>query len=162
MLKTDVQTTFNKQINAEMFSSYLYLAMAAWFETQNLSGMAGWMKAQSREEWGHAMKFFGYISERGGTVTLDAIEAPPPAWASPLAVFEQVCQHESKITGLINALYEMVHGEKDHASTIFLQQFITEQVEEEATAKSITERLRALGDSPSSMLLMDRALGERK
>jgi ferritin len=162
MFKTDLQTAFNKHINAEMYSSYLYLAMAAWFETQNLSGMAGWTKAQAREEWGHAMKFFGYVCERGGTVTLEAIEAPPAAWTSPLNAFEQIYEHECKITGFINALFELVQGEKDHASAIFLQQFITEQVEEEATAKSITERLRALGDSPSSMLLMDRALGERK
>lgn len=162
MFKTDIQTAFNKHINAEMYSSYLYLAMAAWFETQNLSGMAGWTKAQASEEWGHGMKFFNYVCERGGTVTLEAIEAPPAAWTSPLNAFEQIYEHECKITGLINALFELVQGEKDHASAIFLQQFITEQVEEEATAKSITERLRALGDSPSRMLLMDRALGERK
>jgi ferritin len=162
MLKTDIQTAFNKHINAEMYSSYVYLAMGAWFETQNLSGMAGWMKAQAREEWGHAMKFFGYVCERGGTVTLETIQAPPASWASPVAAFEQVYEHECQVTSLIHALYEMAQAGKDHASVIFLQQFITEQVEEEATAKSVAERLRALGDSPSSVVLMDRALGERK
>lgn len=162
MLKTDMQTAFNKHINAEMYSSYLYLAMGAWLETQNLSGMAGWMKAQAHEEWGHAMKFFGYVCERSGTVTLEAIQAPPANWASPVAAFEQVYEHECQVSSLINTLLELAQAGKDHASAIFLQQFVMEQVEEEATAKSIAERLRALGDSPSSLLLMDRALGERK
>jgi len=162
MLKVDIQDAFNRHINAEMYSSYLYLSMAAWFGTQNLSGMAGWMKAQSREEWGHAMKFYDYVLERGGAVKLDSIQAPPGEWASPLAIFEQVCEHEAKVTGLIDALYEMVLAEKDHASAVFLAEFIREQVEEEAAAAAIAARLRALGDAPAGLLMMDRALGERK
>jgi len=162
MIKPEIQDAFNKQINAEMYSSYIYLSMAAWFENENLTGMASWMKTQSREEWGHAMKFFEHLHERGGRATLAAIKAPPAQWDSPTVVFEEVAKHEQQITGLINQLVDLAQNAKDHASVNFLQWFVNEQVEEEATAADILHKLKMINKSTNGLFFLDRALGERK
>lgn len=159
--KTMVQA-MNRQLNAEMYSSYLYLSMAAWFEGQNLRGMAQWMRVQAKEEHAHGMKFYEYIVDRCGTVALDAIEAPPAKWASPLAVFEATLQHERKITGLIDALAGLAEKETDRAASVFLQWFITEQVEEEANAAQIVETLRKIKDSVGGLFHLDHHLGKRE
>jgi ferritin len=162
MLKPKMQDAMNNQINAEMYSSYLYLSMAAYFESVNLRGMANWMRVQSQEETEHAMKFFEHIIERGGKVVLTAIKAPPTQWASPLAVFEESYKHECLISGLINDLADLAAAEKDHASAVFLQWFVNEQVEEEAAAGEIVQKLRMIGESKNGLFMMDHRLGQRK
>jgi ferritin len=162
MISKNLQDALNEQINQEMYSSYLYLAMAAHFTNENLPGFAQWMGVQSREEWGHAMKFYGYIFDRGGTVTLKTIAQPPSKFKSPLDIFKQVYEHEQKITKLITKLYEQAVKEKDYPAQIMLQWFITEQVEEEKNDMEIINQLEMVGDSPISLLMVDRRLAERK
>jgi len=151
----------NKQLNAELFSSYLYLSMAAYFESQNLKGMAGWMRMQALEEYMHAMKFFDFINERGGRVLLAQIDAPKTEWSSPLVVFEDTYNHECKVTGLINELVDLAFSEKDHAANTFLQWFVTEQVEEEATAQEIRDKLKLVSDNAVALFMVDQELGQR-
>ena len=161
MLNPKIQDAFNKQINAELFSSYLYLSMSAYFEAQSLAGMANWMRMQAQEELVHVMKFFDFVNERDGRVLLTQIEAPKTEWTSPLDVFEETLAHEQKVTGLINGLVDLSLEEKDHASNTFLQWFVTEQVEEEATAKSILDKLKLIGDNPVALYMLDGELGQR-
>ena len=162
MLSSAVQDAMNQQVNAELYSAYLYLSMAADFEEANLRGMAHWMQVQAKEEAGHALKFFKYIADRGGRVTLASIAAPPTKWESPLAVFEQVYKHECHVTSLINKLVELAGAEKDHASAVFLQWFINEQVEEEANASEILHQLKMVGDSKQGLFMLDRHLAQRQ
>jgi len=161
MLSKKMEAALNKQVNAELFSSYLYLAMAADFEARNLPGIAHWLRAQAREENGHGMKFYGYINDRRGRVTLAAIAAPQAEWASPLAAFEAVLGHEEKVTGLINNLVALAAEEKDNATSVLLQWFVTEQVEEEKNADAIVQQLKMIGDSPHGLIMLDRALAQR-
>ena len=162
MLKPKIEGAFNEQINAELFSSYLYLSMAAYFESQNLKGMANWMRIQAQEEIAHAMKFFDFVNERGGKVVLTRIDAPKVEWPSPLAGFQEAHQHECKVSGLINGLVDLALSEKDHAANAFLQWFVTEQVEEEASVLEIAEKLKRTGDQGSMLFMLDRELGQRK
>ena len=161
MLSKKMQDAINEQIKNELYSGYLYLAMAAYAEDQNLPGFAHWMKAQCQEEVEHAMKFFGYIAERGGRVELKAIDEPPVEFDSPTALFEMTLEHEKKVTGLINDLYELALEEKDYASQVLLQWYIEEQVEEEATASEILETLKMAGDKGQALVMMDRGLAAR-
>ncbi|MDR7867562.1 MAG: ferritin [Sporomusaceae bacterium] len=161
MLSKKVQDAFNDQIQAEMASAYLYLSMAAYCEGSNLKGFGHWLRAQYNEEVSHAMKMFDFVLERGGQVALKAIEAPPGDFGSPLAVFEKVLAHEQHVTDRINSLYELALAEKDYPSQIFLQWFITEQVEEEASASEIIERMKVAGDKGSALIWMDKELGKR-
>jgi ferritin len=154
-----MEKAINTQINAELFSAYLYLAMAAYFDAESLSGFASWMKMQAQEETSHAMKLFDYVNERGGRVVLEMIEKPQSDFDSPQAIFEQTLAHEKKVTGLINDLCELANDEKDLASASFLQWFVDEQVEEEETASEILEKVKLAGkdDLPS----LDKELGAR-
>jgi len=136
--------------------------MAAWFESTNLKGFARWMRVQAQEEMSHAMKFFDHVVERGGTVGLAEIAAPPDKWDSPLAAFEDAYKHECKVSSLINNLADLAAGAKDHASGVFLQWFINEQVEEEAAADEIVQKLKMIGEHKGGLFMLDRALGERK
>lgn len=154
-------TAINKQINAELYSSYLYLAMAAYFEEQGLSGMSKWMQAQAREENVHAMKFFGYVVEREGRVTLDAIDKPQTKWESPLAAFKAAYEHEQKVTDMIGKLVDLAGELNDHASKSFLQWYVDEQVEEEASAKQIVDWLEMIGSAKHALLMLDVQLGKR-
>jgi ferritin len=160
-MNAKIQDAFNKQLNAELFSSYLYLSMAAHFESRNLKGMAHWMRMQVQEENIHAMKFFDFINECGGRVTLIQINQPKTEWNSPLDAFEETCRHEAKVTGLINDLVDLALQEKDHAANTFLQWFVTEQVEEEATAQEIRDKLKLIGNNPVALFMMDQELGGR-
>ena len=162
MLSANLEKSLNDQLNAEMYSSYLYLSMNAYFKSVNLDGFANWMYAQAQEELMHAMKFYDFINQRGGRVVLSAIEAPPTAWDSPLAVFEETLKHEKKVTGLINALVETALGENDHATNIFLQWFVSEQVEEEDSVGSVLEQLKLLGDAKGGLFMLDRELAKRE
>lgn len=161
MIKANVQEAFNRQLNAELYSAYLYLSMAAYFQSINLPGFANWMRVQEQEERVHALMFYDYIITRGGRVTLTAIEAPPTEWASPLAVFEDAYKHEQKVTGLINDLVNLALDERDHAAHIFLQWFVNEQVEEEESANNIVQQLKLMGESGNSLFLVDRQLAQR-
>ena len=161
MLKKKMQKALNGQLNAELYSSYLYLSMAAHFLSRNLPGFANWMRVQAQEELVHGMKFYDYIAERGGDVALSKIDGPPTGWESPVAVFQNVYEHEQKVTGLINDLVDLAIEEKDHASNIFLQWFVSEQVEEEASASDVLEKVKLAAESPDALLLMDRELGLR-
>jgi ferritin len=161
MLSDTMQNAFNEQLNAEAYSGYLYLSMAAHFESVGLTGCAQWMYMQAREEFYHSSKFYNYITERGGRVTLKAIDAPPSNWASPLAVFQDAFHHEQKVTSLINNLVNLADDEKDHASKIFLQWFVTEQVEEEASVDAVVQKLKLLGDHGPGVFMLDKELGAR-
>lgn len=162
MISQKLQDAMNSQIQAELYSAYLYLSMSAYCESKNLGGFAHWMKMQYQEETSHAMKFMDYLQERGGTVALKAIEAPPTEFGTPLEVFEQTLAHEIHVTNLINKLYESALEEKDYAAQIFLQWFINEQVEEEASATAVLERLKIIGDkSTGAILYLDKELRKR-
>lgn len=161
MLSKKMETAINKQINAELYSGYMYLAMSSHFSTANLPGFAAWMQAQAGEELGHAMKLYGHVVERGGTVVLDAVAKPPAKWTTPLKVFEDTYKHEVKVTGLINKLAELAAAEKDHAASVFLQWFITEQVEEEASADAIVQQLKMIKGSSGGLFMLDHHLGKR-
>jgi ferritin len=161
MIKKNLQDALNEQINKEMYSGYLYLGMSAHLAEANLSGFANWMRVQFKEEQAHAMKLFEYLLDRGGRVTLKAIDAPPATFGSPLAVFQQALEHEKKVTGLIHKLYELAEKEKDHALAGELQWFIKEQVEEEKNATEIVENLKRAGAQVSALMFLDGRLGQR-
>ena len=161
MLGKKLEDAINEQINKELYSSYLYLSMSAYCEAESLPGFADWMRVQAQEEVGHAMHFFDYVNARGGRVVLKAIEMPPPIWKSPLEMFEQVLEHERKVTGMINRLYELALIEKDYATQMELQWFVTEQVEEEESAGQVVDQLKRVGEQPVGLLMLDRQLGER-
>lgn len=160
-MNTKIENAINEQINAELYSAYLYLSMSAWFEEQNLPGMAQWMRYQTEEENMHAMKFFDYILERNGRVILKPIEGPDIEWKSPLAVFEASYAHEQMITALINTLVDLSLAEHDHASSNLLQWFVNEQVEEESNASTIVDKLKMVGDHPMGVYMLDKELGAR-
>ena len=161
MLSEKMQSALNDQLNAEAYSAYLYLSMSAWFESQNLSGFARWMQVQAQEELTHSLKFYGHIHERLGRVTLQAIDAPKTEWESPLNVFEEALAHEQKVTGLINDLVKLARDENDNAAGIFLQWFVTEQVEEEASADAVVHKLKMVGDRPGLLFQLDAVMGRR-
>ena len=161
MIGKPMQDAMNEQINKELFSSYLYLSMAAYFEDKNLPGFANWMRVQADEEREHAMKFYDFILERGGRVFLKAIDAPKTDWNSSLEVAEEVAAHEAKVTASIYALYELALKEKDYPAQMMLQWFITEQVEEEKNAGEIVEQLKRVGEQGPGLMMTDRHLGKR-
>jgi ferritin len=161
MLSKTVQEAMNEQLKNELYSAYLYLSMAAYFESTNMQGFAHWMRVQFQEEQGHALKFYEFIHERGGRVVLQAIDQPPVEYESALDVFERTLTHERKVTGLIHDLYSLAVKENDYASQVFLQWFVTEQVEEEQSATQIVRTLELVGDKPQALLMLDRELGRR-
>jgi ferritin len=161
MIGEKMQKAFSRQINAELYSAYLYQSMNAWCQEKGLEGFANWMQAQVLEEIYHAMKMYGYVFERGGLVTLDGIERPPAEWESPLAVAENILAHERKVTGLIYDLVDLAASEKDHASSSFLGWFVEEQVEEEATAEQLVGKLRLAGDQAGNLFMVDKELATR-
>jgi len=156
-----MQDAINEQIKNELYSAYLYLSMAAYFESQTLPGFAHWMRVQAKEEQGHAMKFFDFVVDRGGRVTLQAIDQPPIEFESALDVFKKTLAHEQKVTGLVNRLYELALRENDYPTQILLQWFITEQVEEEKNASQIVDKLQMIEDKCHAVLVMDQELGRR-
>ncbi len=161
MISPKIEKALNEQINAEMFSAYLYLAMVAYFQDKNLSGFANWMTVQNQEETFHAMKFFRYVSERGGRVTLGGIEKPQFEWESPLAAMEAAQKHEAYITGRINSLVDLAIKEKDHATASFLGWFVDEQVEEEDNVNAVVQKLRLVGSDGGGLFMMDRDMATR-
>lgn len=162
MISEKMQDALNRQINAEIYSSYLYLSMSTYFESVSLRGFAKWTKVQAQEELVHAMKIFNHIVDRGGRVILTSIEAPPTGWDSALEVFENVYNHEQKVTGLIHGLVDLASSLKDHATMNFLQWFVDEQVEEEASADDVVQKVKLVGDSGAALLMLDNELGGRE
>ena len=156
-----ILAAFNEQINAEMYSAYLYMSMAAWFEGLQLTGFAHWMKVQAQEETTHAVRFYSFIYERGGKVTLKAIKAPETSWASPLAAFEAVLKHELLVSSLINKLVGLARKEEDYAAENFLQWFVKEQVEEEASAEEVIGKVKLVDQTPGGMFMLDKDLAAR-
>jgi ferritin len=162
MLNQNVQDAINTQIRNEVFSAYLYLSMSGYFEHRNLPGFARWMRVQYEEELGHALKFFDFVNDRGGRVTLFGIDQPPADFQSPLDVFQRSLEHEQKVTGMINGLYALAVKENDYPAQVLLQWYISEQVEEEKNATQIVEQLKLIGNDGSALLILDRELGARK
>ena len=161
MITKAMQDAMNDQINKELYSAYLYLSMAAYFEDKNLPGFAHWMRVQEGEEREHAMKFYDFILERGGRVLLKAIDQPKTEWASTLEVAEEVAAHEAKVTASIYALYETALKEKDYPAQVMLQWFITEQVEEEKNAAEIVANLKLIEKGGTAVFVLDHQLGKR-
>ena len=161
MISKVMQDAINDQINKELYSSYLYLSMAAYFEDKNLSGFAHWMRVQEAEERAHAMKLYDFIVERGGRVMLKTIDAPKTEWKSTLEVAEEVAAHEAKVTASIYALYETALKEKDYPAQIMLQWFISEQVEEEKNAADIVANLKLIEERGTAVLMLDHRLAKR-
>jgi len=156
-----MQEALNRHANAEFYSSYLYLSMSAYFRSINLPGFAHWMRVQAREELAHALKFYDHVIERGGRANLQLVEAPTAQWDSPLAVFEDAYRHEQKVTGLISQLVDEAVQTRDHATSNFLQWFVSEQVEEEASADAIVQRLKLVGNTPGGLVIVDHELAQR-
>ena len=161
MLSKAMQDALNEQINAEIWSAYLYLSMSAYFEDNNLPGFANWMKTQWQEEISHAMKLFDYVNERGGRVTLQPIAEVKTEWKDSIEVFSETLDHERKVSGMINNLVNIAISEADHATNNVLQWFIAEQVEEEATAENLLEQLKMINGFGHGMLMLDRELSQR-
>jgi len=162
MLSKKMEKALNGQVNAELYSAYIYLSMAANFTAQNWLGCAHWMRIQAKEELGHAMKIFDFILECNGKAVLEEVAKPQTQWPTPLAAFEAAYAHEQKVTGMIHDLVNQATAEKDHASAIFLQWFVTEQVEEEAQTLIIVEQMKLIGDSKGSMFMLDHQLSKRE
>jgi ferritin len=161
MLKKKVLKALTCQINEEMYSGYLYLSMESYFHSISLSGFASWMRVQAQEELSHGMKLYDFVHERGGRVILDTINRPDSKWTTPLAAFEQVMTHEEKVTALINELMDLASAEQDHATKIFLQWFVSEQVEEEASVGEVLNKLRLIQNDSSGLFMLDAELAKR-
>jgi ferritin len=161
MLSDKMEKALNEQVNWELYSSYFYLSMSAYFESISLAGCAQWMRAQAQEELYHAIKIYDFINERGGRAIMESIDKPPSEWDSPLAIFEDVLSHEQKVTGLINDLVNLAVDERDHATNIFLQWFVSEQVEEEDSVGSVLDKFRLIGDDKSGLFVLDQELASR-
>ncbi len=161
MIGKKMQDALNEQINAEFYSAYLYLSMAAYFESTNLPGFATWMRVQTQEELLHGMKIYDYVNERGGRVALKSIGEPQTEWESPLAAFEAAYKHEQKVTGLISGLVNLAIEEKDIAANTFLQWFVDEQVEEEESAETVVNKLKLVADASDGMKMLDDEMGQR-
>jgi len=161
MLSPKMQDALNRQLNAELYSGYMYLSMSSYFKSVNLDGFAAWMHVQAQEELMHAMKFYDFVIQRGGRALLAEVAAPPTEWQSPVEVFEATLAHEQKVTGMINDLMEVAISERDHATQIFLQWFVTEQVEEEESVGGVLEQLKLMGEATGGLFMIDRELGQR-
>jgi len=161
MIKEKMLNAINEQINAEQYSSLLYLSMSAYFANMGLPGFANWMYIQYQEEMTHANKFFKYVTERGGKVTLRAIEQMPVEFDGVIDVFEKTKAHEELVSGLINGLVDVAVAERDHAAQSFLQWFVNEQVEEEANVQEILDTLKLINGQGNGIFMLDREMRQR-
>ncbi len=157
-----LQDALNTQLKNEMYSAYLYLSMAAFFESKNLPGFSHWMKVQAKEEQGHGMKFFDFLNDRGARVILQEIPQPPSDFSSAQEIFEETLEHEKNVTGLLNQLYELSIEVNDNAAAIFLQWFITEQIDEEKNPTLILETLKLIKPDSAALIMLDRELAKRQ
>jgi len=161
MINEKVGKILNEQINKELYSAYLYLSMSAYFSDLGLLGFANWMRVQFREEQAHAMFIYDFLLDRGEKVILSAIDTPVNTWANPLTVMEEVLKHEIYVTSLINNIVSVAEEVKDRATMSYMNWFVDEQVEEEANAKEIIDKLKLIGDDKSALYLLDKDLSTR-
>ena len=161
MLKEKMLDALNEQLNFELYSSYLYFSMSAYFESINLKGFANWMRVQAMEELTHVKRFYDYITDRGGRVRMSEIKAPPNEWDSPLSAFKNVLEHEQQVTSRINNLMDIALELRDHATSSFLKWFIDEQVEEEASVDEIIQSLKLNENNPGGLFMIDKELSQR-
>ena len=161
MLNEEIEQALGKHLNKEIYSSHLYYSMSAYFESLSLKGFARWLRIQALEELSHVQKFFDYVHERGGRLIMQAVDAPPSEWESPLAAFDAVYAHEVEVSGLINGLMDLAIDNRDHATVNFLQWFIGEQVEEESTADEVLQKLRLVEETKGGLFLVDQELEKR-
>jgi ferritin len=161
MIGEKMRNAINQQIKHELESSYLYLAMEAYFHAKGLDGMAQWMRVQVQEELTHAGRFFDHVVNRDGQVELKNLEILQTTWDSPLAAFSAAYKHEQFITGKINDLVKLALEEKDFAANTMLQWFVTEQMEEEQNTSKVAQDLEIVGDNGHGLLMLDRELGAR-
>jgi ferritin len=161
MINKKIETAINKQINAEIYSSSLYYSMAAYFETLSLKGFSHWLRVQALEELTHVQKFFSYVHERGGRIRMLPVDGPPTDWKSPLAAFKLVYEHEVGVSGMINNIMDLALKESDHATSHFLQWFVGEQVEEEASADEVLQKLKLVNKTDGGLFLLDQEMDKR-
>jgi ferritin len=161
MISNKMIESVNEQINKEIYSAYFYLGMASYALTLGLNGVANWFNVQVQEELAHARKLYGYVNEQGGRVMLKAIDEPPQDFSSVLDLFEKTLAHEKKVTGLINNLVSQAKSESDHATEIFLQWFVSEQVEEESNATELVQKFKLVGNDGNGLLMIDKDLAAR-
>ncbi|PJA97915.1 MAG: ferritin [Ignavibacteriales bacterium CG_4_9_14_3_um_filter_30_11] len=161
MINHKIEKMLNKQLNDELYSSYYYLAMSAYFENNAFEGFAKWMRMQSDEERVHAMKIYDFIHQVGGKVKLTTIKTPQTEWANPIAVFKDTYKHECEVTKSINTIVDTALNIKDHATNNFMQWFISEQVEEEATTQRLLDQLKFIGADKKGLFMLDREIGQR-
>jgi len=162
MISRTMQDALNEQIKWEFYSAYLYLSMSACFEAEGLAGFANWMRVQAQEELTHGMRFYSYVNSRGGRVLLQSLDGPPTQWDSPMQALQDTLEHERIVTSRINDLVRLALSENDHATHIFLQWFVTEQVEEEASATEILQKLKLMGEQGNGLFMLDRELALRR
>jgi ferritin len=161
MLSKKILKALNEQITKELYSSYLYLQMAAWFDHNTLPGFANWMKVQAQEETAHAMIFYNYVSERGGLIDLGAIDKPTSGYKTAKDIFAKTCEHESLVTSSINNIMSLAIEEKDYATKARLDWFISEQVEEEANAAELLGKITRIGEEGNAIFMLDKDLATR-
>lgn len=161
MIHQDMEKVLNDQLNAELYAAHLYLSMAAYYESINLRGFAHWMRSQASEENTHALRFFDFINDREGRVTIQSLPEPPSDFGSCLGAMEAALKHERKVTGMIDDLYRTAQKHSDYASHVFLEWFVEEQVEEEKAAQDIIDSLNLIGDDKAGLFILDSKLGER-
>jgi ferritin len=161
MITKKVEQAMNNQLAVELQSAYAYLAMSAYCEGESLPGIAQWLRAHAKEELDHAMRFYGFISDRSGRIRLSALAQPRDKFSSALDVFEQALEHERSVTRSIADLYALVVDERDYAAQAWLDWFATEQVEEEKTVGHIVDSLRRIGAQGDALFFLDKELGER-
>ncbi len=161
MINEKMAAAINKQINWELYSSYLYFSMAAYFDSMGLKGFSSWMRVQAMEELSHVKKFYDFMGARGGRVIMSEIKAPPTEWESPMAVFEETLKHEQSVTSLINGLVDIALELRDHATNSFLQWYVDEQVEEEESVDNVIQSLKLNENNPSGLFMIDKELGQR-
>jgi ferritin len=162
MLSETMKENLNGQVQAELYSSYLYLSMSSYFHSTSMLGAANWMRVQAGEELVHAMKLYDYVISAGGRAIMLPIQAPTSDWGSPLEVFQNVYDHEVMVTGLINDLASLAEDEDDSATRRFLQWYIDEQVEEEESSGSVLQKARSAGDNKAMLQSLDHELGQRR
>jgi len=161
MLKKNILSKLNEQMNSELGAAYFYLAMAGYFEGVNLEGFSNWMKVQAQEEVAHAMRIFDYVNDKGARVKLEAVEKPPQDWKSPLEAMEDAYNHECAVSASINDCVSLAIKENDHSTNTFLQWFVAEQVEEEANSDAMVQKLKMIGENSTGLYLLDTELAKR-
>ena len=161
MVNEKMGNAINEQINWELYSSYLYMSMAAYFESKNLKGCSSWMRIQAMEELTHVKRFYDFLTARGGRVLLSEIKAPPTEWETPLTVFEETLKHEQHVTSRINDLVDLSLELRDHATNSFLKWFVDEQVEEEESVDEVLQSLKLNENNPGGLFMIDKELAQR-